>query len=87
MPKGHRPKTGVVAEQPFHVSLRPLRVQRLILGVPVRRLAQAIGVSEFSLYRYENGTTIPTIDQMIGLSRALGVPITDLYDVKDGQKA
>ena len=56
-----------------------VRAYRKKLGVTVMDLATAIGMSVGMLSKIENGNTSPSLTTLQSLSRALGVPLTELF--------
>ncbi|MFF8901648.1 helix-turn-helix domain-containing protein [Streptomyces lydicus] len=55
--------------------IRDLRTERCLSQ---ERLAEAAGVSRYSVYRAENGTHATSIDHLIQIADALGVPLAAL---------
>lgn len=56
-----------------------VRAYRKKLGVTVMDLAAATGMSVGMLSKIENGNTSPSLTTLQALSRALGVPLTELF--------
>lgn len=52
-------------------------------GLSREEVAVALGVSFITIYRWERNQNVPDLVQVIGLSRALGVPMSDLFTVKE----
>ncbi|MFI5524964.1 helix-turn-helix domain-containing protein [Streptomyces platensis] len=57
---------------------RRVRALRTEQRLSQERLAEAAGVSRFSIYRAENGTHATSIDHLIQIADALGVPLAGL---------
>ncbi|MFI0150312.1 helix-turn-helix transcriptional regulator [Streptomyces lydicus] len=62
---------------------RRTRALRTELGLSQERLAEQAGVSRFSIYRAENATHATSIDHLLQIADALGVPLAAL--VSDSQ--
>jgi DNA-binding XRE family transcriptional regulator len=76
------PKTRPQATQfsNFAIDYTPLRrVRRAKFEMTMADLARAVGVHPHTIYRLEKNRVEPTHRLVIALSRALGVPHTDLY--------
>lgn len=69
--------------RPFVLDFTPLRQRRRYLGITAQDLARAVGVHRITVYRTELNRTSPTADQLVGYARALGVPMTSLFNVVD----
>lgn len=52
---------------------------RIEKGVSIRELAARAKISKSHVQRIEAGETIPTLEVMCRIARALDVPITDLF--------
>ena len=55
--------------------LKQVRTQR---GITLTNLAKATGISKSTLSRLENGQRRPTLELLLALSQAYGVPLDDL---------
>ena len=51
-------------------------------GVSIKQLAELCGLSTPSLYNIANGKLAPKVSTLESIADALGVPITDLFKVK-----
>ena len=62
-------------------NINPLRK---IAGVSVKDLQDVFGFnSPQAIYKWQHGTTLPTIDNMVVLARVLGVRIDDILVLAD----
>ena len=57
------------------------RVRRAKFEMSMKDLARAVGVHPSTIYRLEKNRVEPTHRLVIALSRALGVPHTELYEL------
>ena len=57
-----------------------IREMRKMRGMTVKELASAVGIKEVSVYRYERGMRIPTVDIALKFADALGCSINDLLE-------
>lgn len=64
-------------------KLREIRKKR---GLTLPKLADMVGVTQFSIIRWERGTTSPTSEKLIALADALGVTPNDLLGVGETEK-
>ena len=70
----------------FAIDYTPLRrVRRAKFEMTMKDLARAVGVHPSTIYRLEKNRVEPTHRLVIALSRALGVPHTDLYTLPGPQ--
>lgn len=77
MPKT-RPESTPFSD--FTIDYTPLkRIRRAKFEISAKDLARAVGVHRTTIYRLETNRVEPTHRLVIALSRALGVPHTDLY--------
>ncbi len=53
-----------------------VRIQK---GVSIRELAQRAGIAKSHVQRIEAGETMPSLEVMCRIAKALDVPITDLF--------
>ncbi|MCP5099060.1 MAG: helix-turn-helix transcriptional regulator [Chloroflexi bacterium] len=60
--------------------LKSLRAQ---FGITQAQLAKRVGVARVSISSIEKGRYIPTIETALRLSKALGVPIEQIFWLKD----
>lgn len=65
---------------------RNLKIERVKRGWSQERLAEASGVGQNSIARYETGTTTPGLDQAFKIASALGCSIDDLVGWKPPEK-
>lgn len=70
--KGYTHKGGVMD---FSKMLRELRQKR---GLSQEELADAIGVTRISVYKWEKGQTLPTVDKAYALANALKTSVHEL---------
>lgn len=54
---------------------RNLKIERVKRGWSQERLAEASGVGQNSIARYETGSTTPGLDQAFKLAEAMGISI------------
>jgi putative transcriptional regulator len=59
---------------------------RANLGITQAQLAEFVGVARVSIVSIENGRFIPTIETALRISKALGVPIEQIFWLKDDTK-
>ncbi len=67
----------------FTLDFTPLRMRRRALGIPLRRLQTITGINYTSVWFIEHGHQSPTAWQLVALARALGVPVHELYTVRE----
>ena len=72
-----RPKS----KSPFRLDFTPMARHRRYAMVTQRQLAAAVGVHPMSIWRTERNRHEPTVRLMVGVSKALGIPIHELYEV------
>ncbi|MFJ3219877.1 helix-turn-helix domain-containing protein [Kitasatospora sp. NPDC086801] len=72
MSVSERSVRGVLA-----ANLKRVRAQR---GLSLSELSRRAGIGKATLSQLESGTGNPTLETVFGLSRILGVPISDLVD-------
>lgn len=53
------------------------------LGMTQAQLAERVGVARVSIVSIESGRFIPTIETALRISKALGVPIEQIFWLKD----
>jgi putative transcriptional regulator len=53
------------------------------LGLTQAQLAESVGVARVSIVAIENGRFLPTIETALSISKALGVPIEQIFWLKD----
>ena len=56
---------------------------RANLGITQAQLAELVGVARVSIVSIENGRFIPTIETALRISKTLGVPIEQIFWLKD----
>ncbi len=67
----------------FTVDYTPLRMRRRALGLTLRRLQAITGMSYQVVSMIEWNKQEPKVVQLLALSRALGVPMHDLYVIRE----
>lgn len=61
-----------------------LRKARILAELKQAEAANALGVSEVTLSNWENGTTFPTIDKVIKMSKLYNLPLEDFeFKIKE----
>lgn len=60
--------------------LQELRTQH---GLTQSQLADMVGVARVSILSIEKGHFIPTIDTALRISKALGIPVEEIFWLKD----
>jgi putative transcriptional regulator len=60
-----------------------LKVLRGTLGMTQAQLAEQVGVARVSIVSIESGRFIPTIETALRISKTLGVPIEQIFWLKD----
>jgi transcriptional regulator with XRE-family HTH domain len=68
---------------PVHLS--PLERRRVAAGLSRRALAEATGISERSLVRYERAGAVPPYTKVLMIAAALGCSPEELY-LDDGDR-
>ena len=53
------------------------------LGMTQAMLAELVGVARVSIVSIEKGRYIPTIETALGISKALNVPVEQIFWLKD----
>lgn len=75
-PRPHRARQGVP------LDFAPLRRIRVEMDLSQEDLARRAGLEPMVVSRIERGATrFPSLPELLLISRALGVPITELYTV------
>lgn len=59
---------------------------RAELGMTQAQLAERVGVARVSIVAIETGRYIPTIETALRISKALGVPVDQVFWLKDDTK-
>jgi DNA-binding XRE family transcriptional regulator len=67
----------------FKLDLRPLAAHRRYLDLTQGQLAAAADVHRVTVTNTELNKREPTLREMVAWTRALGVPLTDLFTVQD----
>ena len=75
--------TNMVLYMPFADRLASLRKQR---GLTQESLADAIGITKTQVYRYENGSSQPTLDVIKNLAITLSVTTDELIFEENERK-
>jgi putative transcriptional regulator len=60
-----------------------LKALRANLDLTQAQLAEMVGVARVSIVSIETGRYIPTIETALRISKALGVPIEQIFWIKD----
>jgi len=76
-------RTQPDAVRPFRLDFAPMRKLRKGEEITLLALATAAGIDKITLWRVENNRSKPQLHTLIALSRALGVPMHQLYTVTD----
>lgn len=61
-----------------------LKVQRARHNLTQEQLAELVGVTRKSINTVENGKYVPSTHLALKLSKALGVPVEELFQLNDG---
>lgn len=69
--------------RPFRLNFRLLRQRRRELELTQRQLAAAAGMHKQTVWRIETGRSCPSIEELVGIARALGTPMHRLFEVED----
>ena len=57
-------------------------------GISVRELQEVFGfATPQAIYKWQHGTTLPTIDNLVVLARILGVSMEDILVLEEHQKS
>lgn len=80
-------RTRPTATRDFRLDFAPMRTRRRHVNLSQGDLAAAVGVHLQTVSRTENGLSEPSLRQMVGYSRALGIPIHLLFTVQDTSDA
>jgi DNA-binding XRE family transcriptional regulator len=67
----------------FTIDYTPLRRRRRVLGLTLRRMQAITGIPFQTTNRIEWNQQDPKVRQLIAISRALGVPMHDLYTIRE----
>lgn len=65
------------------LDFRPLEEHRHRAELSREEIAVALGVTSVTIWRWERNRNQPDLEQLIILSRALGVPMHNLFHVKE----
>ena len=63
-----------------------IKMLRTDLGITQAQLAELVGVARVSIVSIENGRYIPTIETALRISKTLGVPIEQIFWLKQDNK-
>jgi putative transcriptional regulator len=63
-----------------------IKMLRADLGITQAQLAELVGVARVSIVSIENGRYIPTIETALRISKTLGVPIEQIFWLKEDNK-
>ena len=58
-----------------------IRVERAVLRISQRQLAEAVGVSRQTIYAIENGKFIPSTELALKLSAYFGETVNELFQL------
>lgn len=72
-------KTKRIKIMEFENRLRQIRKQK---AVTVTGLAAAVGVSEYMIYRSEQGVTIPSVFLALRIAKFLNVKLEEIFKLK-----
>ena len=69
-----------------NVSETGQNIQMLIYasGTSAPKIAEALGLSTYAVYKWIYGECLPTIDNLVGLAHLLGVEMTDILVIEGG---
>jgi len=70
----------------FTMDYTPLRMRRRALGLTLRRLESITGIHFTTVAQIEWNRQEPKVSQLAALSRALGVPMWDLYIIRESRE-
>ena len=63
-----------------------IKEHRSELGLTQAQLAELVGIARVSIISIEQGRFIPTIETALNISKALGVPVEQIFWIKDDPK-
>ncbi len=63
-----------------------IKALRTDLGLTQAQLAELVGVARVSIISIENGRFIPTIETALQISKTLGVPVEQIFWLKENIK-
>jgi putative transcriptional regulator len=63
-----------------------LKELRTNLGITQAELAESVGVARVSIVAIENGRFLPTIETALLISKALKIPIEDVFWLKENKR-
>jgi putative transcriptional regulator len=63
-----------------------LKELRTNLGITQAELAESVGVARVSIVAIENGRFLPTIETALLISKALKIPIEDIFWLKENNR-
>ena len=70
-----------VAERHEAVALRRnIRLFRVHRGLSQRALADRVGINRSAVGAYENGLAFPSVETLLRIADALGVPVSRLFE-------
>ncbi len=67
----------------IRVSFRPLAGRRRALDLTQAELAKAAGLRRNSVWRIENGRSMPSVAHLVLIARALGSPMHQLMEIEE----
>lgn len=62
-----------------------IKAFRMARGMTRRELANKVGVTEQAIGQYENCKRNLTIDKAIAIYKALGIKLTLIYEIQEGE--
>lgn len=74
---------NIVMNERVGNNIRELRTN---LGLTQAQLADLVGIARVSIIAIENGRFLPTIETALGIGKALGAPIENIFWLKDNNK-
>lgn len=74
---------NIVMNERVGNNIRELRTN---LGLTQAQLADLVGIARVSIIAIENGRFLPTIETALRIGKALGVPIENIFWLKDNNK-
>jgi len=75
---------GYPKPDPLHLDFHKLRIVRKTLDFSQVELSRRCGVWDGMVNQWEHGRAVPSILDLIRLSRLLGTPMFDLFDIVEG---
>jgi transcriptional regulator with XRE-family HTH domain len=63
-----------------------IRALRISAGLSQKEFAEALGLSQVSVWQWEHGESLPTADKLPAIAKVLGCTINELFN-DDGKEA